>query len=234
MPEILSISHPDAGNPGVFRDAAALEGVTIEEWMPASGAEPARDPLTAYDGLLVLGGDENVGEEETYPYLRLENEIISSWLESGRPVLGVCLGAQMVASLSGGSVYRMDRGEMGWIEYRHLDTAREDPLLDFAPPRQAGLLWHDFAFTAPPGATVLAENEACTQAFRIGEAWALQPHPEVTEEILGAWLEPDGRDEGDPARRAGKERIAAGIPEMLPAWSEFGIALFRRFARRCS
>lgn len=234
MPEILSISHPDAGNPGVFRDAAALEGATIEEWMPALGGDPARDPLTGYDGLLVLGGDENVGEEETYPYLSRENGIIAGWLEAGRPLLGICLGAQMVAALAGGSVYRMDEGEMGWIGYRHLDAAREDPLLGFAAPEEAGLLWHDYAFTAPPGATVLAENDACTQAFRIGEAWALQPHPEVTAEILDAWLEPDGRDEGDSARRAGKERIAAGIPAMLPDWNEFGVALFRRFVQRCS
>lgn len=234
MPEILSILHPDAGNSGVFREAAALEGATIEEWMPADTSAPSRDPLTGYDGLLVLGGDENVGEEERYPYLKGENAIISAWLESGRPVMGICLGAQMLASLAGGSVYRMDEGEMGWIEFRHLDAAREDPLLDFAAPLQAGLLWHDYAFTAPPGATVLAGNDACTQAFRLGEAWALQPHPEVTAEILGEWLKPDGRDEGDLARRAGKERIAAGMPGRLPGWNEYGVELFRRFVRRCS
>ena len=232
MPEILSITHPDAGNSGVFRKAAALEGATIEDWMPATADVPSRDPLTGYDALLVLGGDENVGEEESYPYLRREGAIISAWLESGRPVMGICLGAQLIASLAGGSVYRMEEGEMGWIEYRHLDAAREDPLLGFAAPRQDGLLWHDYAFTAPPGATVLAGNDACTQAFRIGEAWALQPHPEVTAEILAEWLKPDERDEGDPARRAGKERIAAGIPGQLPAWNDYGVELFRRFARR--
>lgn len=81
MPEILSILHPDAGNSGVFREAAALEGATIEEWMPADTSAPSRDPLTGYDGLLVLGGDENVGEEERYPYLDGENTIIGAWLE---------------------------------------------------------------------------------------------------------------------------------------------------------
>jgi GMP synthase-like glutamine amidotransferase len=234
LPEILSIIHPDAGHSGVFRDAAALEGVAVEDWMPASGADPARDPLASYDGLLVLGGDENVGEEERYPYLGRENEVISHWLESGRPVMGVCLGAQMVAALLGGSVYRLDGNELGWLEYRHLDAAREDPVLGFAEPVTTGLLWHDYAFTAPAGATVLAENDACTQAFRIDETWALQPHPEVTEEILREWLGPDSRDPGDPARVAGKEELAAGMAAYLPAWNAYGTELFRRFARRCS
>lgn len=233
MAEILSIIHPDAGHSGVFREAAALEGVGVEDWMPASGAEPARDPLAGYDGLLVLGGDENVGEEDRYPYMNRENEIITGWLESGRPVMGICLGAQMVAALAGGTVYRLGENELGWLDYRHSGAAAEDPVLGFAPPATTGLLWHDYAFTAPPGATVLAENEACTQAFRLGEAWALQPHPEVTAAILADWLEPDAQDEGNPARAAGKEAIAAGIPEHLPAWNDYGTELFRRFARRC-
>lgn len=233
MPEILSITHPDAGHSGVFRAAADGEGVGIEEWMPAAGTDPRRDPVTGYDGLLVLGGDENVGEEDRYPYMNRENEVIAAWLDSGRPVMGICLGAQMVASLAGGSVYRLEEKEMGWLAYRHLDAAGEDPLLGFAAPQATGLLWHDYAFTAPAGATVLAENGACTQAFRIGEAWALQPHPEVTAPILGEWLEPDERDAGDPSRVAGKEAIAAGIPACLPPWNEYGTELFRRFARRC-
>lgn len=233
MPEILSILHPDAGHSGVFRDAAAQEGVAVEDWMPAGGREPARDPVSGYDGLLVLGGDENVGEEDRYPYLDRENGIITAWLESGRPVMGVCLGAQMIASLAGGEVYRLEDKEMGWLGFRHLEAAREDPVLGFAAPAETGLLWHDYAFTAPPGATVLAENEACAQAFRLGEAWALQPHPEVTAAILEDWLEPDAQDEGNPARLAGKEQIAAGMPAWLAPWNAYGTELFRRFARRC-
>lgn len=233
MPEILSILHPDSGHSGIFHPAAAREGVTIEEWMPAEQDRPLRDPFRDYDGLLVLGGDENVGEEDRYPYLSLENEIVAHWLEEQRPVMGICLGAQMIANLAGGSVRRLEENEFGWLEIRNTEAAATDPLLEFAPAGIAGMLWHDFAVDAPPEATVLATSDACTQAFRLGEAWAFQSHPEVNEAILLDWLRPDAKDQAIEGRAEAKRLMAEEMPAYLPAWSEYGTELFRRFARRC-
>lgn len=208
--------------------------MTIEEWMPATQPQPRRDPFEDYEGLLVLGGDENVGEEDRFPYLILENEIVAHWLERRRPVMGICLGAQMIADLSGGSVRRLDESEFGWLEIEHGRDSGEDPLLEFAPRTVSGLLWHEYAFEAPEEATVLATSEACTQAFRLGEAWALQSHPEADTAILLEWLKPDEKDLEIEGRAAGKRLMEEQIPAYMPAWNEYGRELFTRFARRCA
>lgn len=233
MPEILSILHPDSGHSGIFGPAAAEAGVSIEEWMPATQRRPRRDPFRDYQGLLVLGGDENVGEEARFPYLELENQILAHWLAEERPVMGICLGAQMIAALSGGSVTRLQESEFGWLEIEHDKAAEEDPLLRFAPRKIRGLLWHDYAFEPPAHATVLASSTACTQAFRLGEAWALQSHPEVDEAILLDWLRPQDQDEHIDGRPADKLLMAEQIPAFMPEWNEYGTGLFRRFAERC-
>lgn len=232
MSRILSIMHPDGGTSGVLHDGAAAAGHEIEEWCPALAPEPPR-PLGGYAALLVLGGEQNVCEQDRYPYLTGEIALLRSWLSAGRPVLGICLGAQLIAEATGGSVVRASEREVGWPDVELTDAGRADPVIGFGEPRFASLQWHTYAVELPPGAQVLARSPVCVQAFRLGEAWGLQYHPEVTGEILEGWFADMHDGDGDPLTRERDEAaIRSGLAEHLPGWNAYGSELFRRFAAR--
>ena len=219
------------GTVGVFNAAAAEESLSIEHWIPAEGGEPQR-PLDQYSGLVVLGGDENIGEVDRYPYLEREYEIVNDWIEADRPLFGVCLGAQMIAHVRGGSVFKMPEKELGWIEIEQLPAAQDDPVAGFGPQLLTGLLWHSYACEPPPQATILARNEVCVQAFKLGEAWGFQHHPEVDDQLLDGWLQPLLAGEAEGRRAA--EIVEVGSAAHMATWNDYGRELFRRFARRCA
>ena len=232
MAEVLAIAHPDGGTVGVLAEAASEQSLAIEHWIPAVGGEPQR-PLDQYSGLVVLGGDENINQVDRYPYLEREYEIVNDWIEADRPLFGVCLGAQMIAHVSGGSVFKASEREFGWEQIDVLPAGRDDPVTGFGADTLIGLAWHDYAFEPPPGSTTLASNSVCVQAFRYGEAWGFQHHPEIEGSVLDHWLAPLLVDASDPARREQAELVEAGRAAHMQAWNDYGRELFRRFAKRC-
>jgi GMP synthase-like glutamine amidotransferase len=229
---ILAILHPGGGTSGDFHDGARAAGRAIEEWTPAERAEPPR-PLAEYGGVVVLGGEQNVCEQDRDPYLAGELDLLAEWLAGGRPALGVCLGAQLIAQAAGGRVVRAGERELGWLAVEALGEAAADPLLGFAPAGFTALQWHSYAVEPPAGAVALARSPVCLQAYRLGEAWGVQYHPEVTEQILADWIAELLADprEADPARAA--ERLRAGVADgSLARWNAHGRELFARFAAR--
>ena len=229
---ILAITHPGGGTSGVFHDGARAAGRTIEEWTPAERPEPPR-PLSAYSGLLVLGGEQNVCEQDRFPYLTAELALISGWLAGGLPLLGVCLGAQLIAEAGGGAVVRSPERELGWLEVERLDTGAGDPLLGFGAPRFTALQWHSYAVEPPAGAAGLARSPVCLQAYRLGEAWGVQYHPEVTPQILEDWIAELLADPREVSAGQTAERLRAGVRDgSLERWNAYGRELFARFAAR--
>ena len=229
MRPILCICHPGGGTSGVFHLGAADAGCVIEEWTPAELPEPPR-PLEEYAGLIVLGGDQNVGEQDLHPYHTSELVLLRDWLPGGRPVLGVCLGAQLLAEAAGGAVVRASERELGWLDVELLAAAADDPLLGFAPERVTALQWHSYAVEPPPGATVLAASPVCPQAFRLGDAWGVQFHPEVDAAILRGWL--GDLDIALREQAADAAVLQAGVAAHMQPWNAFGRELSRRFAAR--
>lgn len=226
MSRVLAVCHPAGGTSGVFHDAARTAGHVIDEWLPAERPEPPR-PLGEYAALVVLGGDQNVSEQDRFPYLTAEIALLREWLPSGRPVLGVCLGAQLLAEAAGGRVVRAHTRELGWLGVEVLPRAADDPVLGFAPAHLTALQWHSFAVEPPPGAVVLARSPVCAQAFRLGSAWGVQFHPEVDRAILDAWLE--DLDRGIPPQARDAELLEAGVAEHLETWNGVGRQLFGGF-----
>jgi GMP synthase-like glutamine amidotransferase len=224
---VLSICHPGGGRSGVFRLGAGDAGCVIDEWTPALEPEPPR-PLPEYAGLVVLGGDQNVCEQERFPYLARELELLERWLECGRPLLGVCLGAQLLAQAAGGAVVPAPTRELGWLEVELLPAAASDPLLAFAPARVTAMQWHSYAVELPAGAQALARSPVCVQAFRRGNGWGVQFHPEVDAAILAEWTAE--LRAAVPARTADASAIDEGIPGHLAEWNAFGRELFERFS----
>ena len=165
----------------------------------------AQPEVDRYKGLVVLGGPMNVEDQARRPHLRTELQAIERMLELGRPVLGICLGAQLLAHALGAPVVRHHTREIGWYPVHTTDAGREDavlaPLGEAAPVFQ----WHGCRFDVPSDAVQLARGKHCEQqAFRYGRnAYGLQFHLEMDEPLVERWLQ-------TPAYRA--ELEAAGLP----------------------
>lgn len=158
-----------------------------------------------YRGLIVLGGPMNVEDHPQRAHLANEMRAIERMLEQGKPVLGICLGAQLLAHVLGAAVRRHHQPEIGWYELATTAAGRSDPV--FAPlgACQRVFQWHSYTFDLPAGAEQLARTDSCEQqAFRYGDsAYGVQFHPEVDAALIGRWL-------GTAAYQ--QELCAAGLP----------------------
>ena len=167
--------------------------------------------------VLLLGGPMSVNDERDHPFLAGEKAAIRSWVKSGIPVLGICLGAQLIAAALGGRVGPC-LPEQGWSEIRTPGSG----LLSGFPKRFMAFQMHGETFEIPAGGTVLCTGSLVTnQAFRIGLACGLQFHPEITPEIVHAWT----KDLPLPER----DRISRDTARYLPGSRSLCQTLARRF-----
>ena len=155
------------------------------------GREPRQRPqLDRYEALIVLGGPMNADEINSYPNLQTEVEIIREAVEQGMSVLGICLGAQLLAKALGGTVSRNETREIGWCNVEMTEAGLEDPVLSTFAPVQEVFQWHEDGITLPQGCELLASSAASpVQAFRFGEhAYGFQFHLEANRPLIERWL----------------------------------------------
>ncbi|MFQ5982133.1 MAG: type 1 glutamine amidotransferase [Woeseiaceae bacterium] len=159
----------------------------------------ARDPgqvptLDGYSALIVLGGPMNVDQVHDYPNLAIEVSLISEALERGVSVLGICLGAQLLARALGSPVRPDHAREIGWYDVDLTADGKADPVLSAFGTRQQVFQWHEDAIELPAGAVHLASSKACeVQAFRFGDsAYGFQFHLEVDGSLIERWLDRAG------------------------------------------
>jgi GMP synthase (glutamine-hydrolysing) len=137
-------------------------------------------------------------------------------------MLGVCLGAQLIAKAAHAPVHPASEPEIGWCDVELTDDARDDPVFSKLPASFASFQWHYYTYGVPAGAVELARSRVCTQAFRLGDAvWGVQFHPEVTEPQISSWIaHEDLNDPGVP-----RDRIAAETPSKIHEWNQLGRTL---------
>jgi GMP synthase (glutamine-hydrolysing) len=191
-PTVLVVQH-DLDSPlAALAPPIAALGVRTVTWHAPSQTEP---PAGEFDGLIVLGGIVNPDGTDGDAPLEREREVIADAHARGLPVLGICLGAQLIAQALDGRAERMPAGEVGWVRVEFGEAAASDQLLAGAPAELAVHEWHNYACVPPAGATVLARSPACVQAFRVGATtWALQFHVEVTRPVLEEWCAASGTE----------------------------------------
>lgn len=193
----------------------------------ARGFDPAN-----YDGLVVMGGPMSANDAERFPHLAVELDWLRAATAAGLPTLGICLGAQLLAKALGGRVYRHQVPEIGWYSIELLPAAAEDPLLGQGIGHATVFHWHNDTFELPPGAVQLARSATCPQqAFRIGNVWGLQFHPEMTAAMADDWLV-DPSLCSDVTPEAARQ-IVRQTPEALQRSIPFVEQIFRRFAALC-
>jgi GMP synthase (glutamine-hydrolysing) len=144
-------------------------------------------------GVAVLGGAMGAYDESAYPYLVEEKRFLAACTRSRVPVLGICLGCQLLADALGGRAYLADAGEVVFAPVELTADGKNDPVVARLAGRRV-IRFHQDTFDLPPDATLLATGGGFSHAFRVGTAVGIQPHPEVTSALLAGWLaDGDGR-----------------------------------------
>jgi GMP synthase (glutamine-hydrolysing) len=216
---VLSIVHELDAGAGVFGE--------FPTWVPANQPPP---DFRDVDALMIFGGSMHVDQNGEHRWMDPEKEFIREALEHGTPILGVCLGSQLLAEAAGAHPQRMPEPEIGWYDIEITDAGALDPVVGPLAPSVELFEWHHYAAPLPPGAVELARTPACVQAFRVDgkPAWGLQFHAEVTKENLSGWL--DGWDQSEAVHTSFvPDAIRAASERRIEAQNEVGRRLAERF-----
>ncbi|MDD2501635.1 MAG: type 1 glutamine amidotransferase [Geobacter sp.] len=179
-------NHPEVP-PGNIAENLADQGISFQlHHLYRGKALPTADDMTA---LIVLGGAMGANDDDRFPFLSPLKQLIRSCLSHGIPYLGICLGGQLLAAAMGTPVVSCRWEELGTLQITLTHKGEKDPLFHGIPSPFSTFQWHHDSFDLPAEAALLAESPACPhQAFRLGSnAWGLQFHPEVTEQIIRTW-----------------------------------------------
>ena len=186
---IQYMQHAAGEGPGQIAAWAAAKGHALSgtHWYRGDVGPGA----AAIDFLVIMGGGMNIYEHRNHPWLVAEKALIAQVIAQGKPVLGICLGAQLIADALGGRVYQNPEFEIGWFPVRTQESARRSPLFERFPAEFTALHWHGDTFDLPPGATLLASTDACAnQAFVCREnVVGLQFHIEVRPEDVRSFVQ---------------------------------------------
>jgi GMP synthase (glutamine-hydrolysing) len=230
MRPVLLVRNEHEDDFGLAREAIQDEGLkcdTVDAWDPTV-AWPSLEELSA---VVVFGGAMNCDQVDRYPHLARVRSLMADAVREELPVLGVCLGAQILVRAFGCPVFPAARRELGFPEIRIEPEGRADPVLGALPARVRLFQWHEDAFDAPPGATLLARDaNGGTQAFRHGRALAVQFHPEVTAPELDRWFAETSATL-QPVWGRVESELRREVAERIREANAHGRELFHRFAR---
>jgi GMP synthase (glutamine-hydrolysing) len=222
---VVAFRHIPFEGLGHIQPVLEERGITIELTDLYHPAAKAPETETAA-GLIFMGGPMSVNDG--LPYLEREMDYIRKAANAGQPVMGVCLGAQLVAKAMGARVYRNPAGEIGWFDIHPTSAARQDCVLRGVGDSETVFHWHNETFDLPPGAALLASSERCRhQAFRLGTCiYGLQFHLEVTPEMIDDWCRQDANC-GDvreldtlPDPRHNAARLLELSRQVFGAWAD--------------
>jgi GMP synthase-like glutamine amidotransferase len=227
FPRILVLEHEQDTDVGLIGAAAEASGGELTVINPRSMALPAPD---AFDAIIVLGSVESTYDPTIDSWFRNEVELIRNADARGTPILGICFGAQALATALGGKVHRAPYGEFGWkvVETTAPDVVPEGPWFQ----------WHTDTIEPPPQASIIATSDCCVQAFLLGPHLAVQFHPEVGLAQATEWPEsdPKGLAESGLSARDMIEITAALIPDAQrranELWHQFEMHAMRTRSSR--
>jgi GMP synthase-like glutamine amidotransferase len=230
---VLAIVHQTDAGAGVFGEVVRESGHELVEWVPTDGGPPELDGLGA---AMVFGGAMHVDQEGANPWMRGEKEMLRRLLGAGVPLLGVCLGSQLLAEAAGAAPRRAAEPEIGWVPIELTAAGRADAVVGALPERFEAFEWHSYEAPVPDGAVALAHSPVCLQAYRLdgARAWGIQFHAEVTGIEVNAWL--DTWDSDEDAVRIGldAEGLRTETLGRLADWSELGRDIASRFVEQAA
>ncbi|MEE1799757.1 methyltransferase domain-containing protein [Streptomyces sp. JV176] len=222
---VLVVQHARGEGPYAIGEALAAAGLPVRLCRVWAG-DPLPESLAGVEALVVMGGPAAAYRDDGFPTRRAELALLRRALAAEVPVLGVCLGAQLLAVAAGGTAHPGAGPQVGWGDVRTSPAAARDPLLAGTPERLRVLHWHGDTMTLPAGAVPLASCERYpVQAFRVGgAAWGLQFHLEADKAAVDAFVA------AFPAEAATAPGLREAAPDELAAPAPYRDLVFGRFA----
>ncbi|MBI2993476.1 MAG: type 1 glutamine amidotransferase [Gammaproteobacteria bacterium] len=230
MKPILILQHIDSGGPGLFAEFLDARGIEYVIRRPDLGdAIPVAAKLNDFVGFCLCGGTQSANDP--LPWIAAELEMIRAAGRYGLPVIGHCLGGQLISKACGGEVRRSARPEFGWQRLYPVEGAGADEWLADAPPEPIAMQWHEEVYSDPPGAAPLLTGDHCrNQAFVLDNMLGMQFHVEVTDAAIRQWateladhLPPPG-----PGVQSAAEALAQ-LPFHFPASRALAWSLYSRW-----
>lgn len=231
MSDILVIQHVESEGLGIISvmlREAGLEADIIRVFK----ADPLPRSIGGYRGLICLGGPMGVYEEEAYPFIGDEIALIESALKAHTPMLGICLGAQLLARAAGAKVYKGGAKEIGWFKVRLTQEGKGARLLAGFPEEYTVFQWHGDTFDIPADSVNLASSELFQNQFiKVGpSAYGIQFHLEVTETMVAEWLKINAAEVA-AVKSADPAVILKQTPLNIPSIHALGRVMIARFLR---
>ena len=231
MATVLVIQHVSHEGLGTFGPAFKSAGLDARAF---NAADPKADwsATVEFGGLVVMGGPQSAYEQQAYPYLKREIELLRQTVKAGTPILGVCLGAQLLAAALGAKVTKNPTKEIGWHPLMREPGADGDPFCELFGQTESVFQWHGDTFGLPKGATQLFSSPLCPQqAFRHGDhAYGLQFHVEVTEPMIRLWMQKNARELASLRGQIDPAAIRRQNPQHLPRLQELSCHIATAFA----
>jgi len=227
---VLVIENYTATPAGAVGRVLAEKGVELDRRQAFAGEDLPED-ATRHDGMIVLGGGQNALDDANYPFMPRVVDLIRRFGAADRPVLGICLGSQLIARAHGGENILGRPLEFGWQQVRPTEAGRADPVLAGIGEGAPLFHWHNDTFSLPPAAVHLAESDMTrNQAFRIGRAtYGIQFHFEADRNLVADW----SRELADLIAENTPDwplRMPAEMARFAPAADAAGEALAARWA----
>ncbi len=225
---VLCVDHDAPPQGGIYDEVIPGAGHEVVRWAPFSG-EAAPD-LVGVGAVVVFGGEVHPDADATAPWLAGEVELVAQALGDRVPLLGLCLGAQLIARAAGAWVGPAPVSEVGWYRVELSASGLADPVVSALGGAADAFEWHHYTFELPEGAVELARSERAPQAFRLGDrTWGVQFHPEVTRESIYEWTA-DSPDEVDGSVDALRDETDRRIEE----WNRVGRRLCLAFLEQAA
>ena len=230
---VLIIKHVENEGPGLIEYCLKHEKILYQILnLDARGHFPRLEEVSH---IVLLGGPMNVYEEDRYPFLREEDLFIRESIRRAKPILGICLGAQLIVKALGVKVFKAPVKEIGWYDVSLTRAGSHDPIFYQLPKTFPVFQWHEDTFEIPKGAKLIVTSTSVPhQAFRYGQnAYGLQFHLEVTEEMIQDWMETyEEGFETSPPDRFSKNEIIVETQIKIEAYIKRGLSFLRNFFGR--
>jgi len=228
MKRLLIIQNASCEHLGTLQSMFEKDDFKINSLIPVDG-DNLPDTIDGYNALIILGGSASV--YDNHQYLRDEEKLIQKTMAKNMPILGICLGSQLLAKASGGSVYKGSRKEIGWYSVELTDDGMNG-IFNGLKKNITVFQWHGDTYELPKNAVTLAKSELYPiQAFKVGNAVGIQFHLEVSKDMIMDWIM-QYRSELESVRNyINVDDIIAGCEANVNSLNEYTRVLYRNFRK---